>query len=171
MTTDDRRALFVAHHAELRRFVRRLVASEDDADDLLHDMAVVLFGHRSGPPDAGSFSFWCRAVARYLAAHRRRAYARREVNLAAWAATGTIGEDLACDSPERVATAREQVTAHLDVLDESARTLFLALFVEGQTPTEIASRCMVSPASVRMRLMRLRSALRAGADSREPNES
>ena len=171
MTPEDRRALFAMHHAELRRFVRRLVPSVDDADDLLQDIAVVLLGHHSGPDDADFFCPWCRGVARHLAAHRRRAFARRETSLAALAALGELSGDPAFADPERLALARQHMMANLDALDESARKLFFARFIAGETPAELAARCMVSPASMRMRLMRLRYALRERVAPAESSDS
>ncbi len=165
MKTAERQSLFVTHHPALRRFVRRLAPREDEADDLLQDVAVVLLDHHSGPLDECSFLSWCQGVARYLVAHRRRSFARWSIHVASLAALGEEAmADATFDNPEHVAVARQQMAAHLDVLDETARLLFVARFVAGETPSEIAERWRVSPASMRMRLMRLRSALRAVSD-------
>jgi len=74
----ERQAMFVRHHDALRRFVRRIASSEDEAQEIVQDVAVVLFAHRTGPSDPGSLAFWCRGVARHLAAHRRRGVAVAE---------------------------------------------------------------------------------------------
>jgi len=163
--TAERQSLFVIHHPALRRFVRRHAPSKDEVEDLLQDVAVVLLDHHSGPLDACSFLSWCQGVARYLVAHRRRSFARWSVHVASLAVLGEAAmADATFDNPEHVAAARQQMAARLDMLDETTRMLFVARFVAGETPSEIAERWRVSPASMRMRLMRLRSALRAVTD-------
>ncbi len=76
-------------------------------------------------------------------------------------ATDTQRPDARLDDPEHIAIARELVSNRLYGLEDTERKLFLARFVEGETPAEIARRWKISPAAMRMRLMRLRHLLRS----------
>jgi RNA polymerase sigma factor (sigma-70 family) len=160
----ERRRLFAHHHEALRKFVRGLTSNKHEADELLQDTAVVVFGHHSGPVDARSFPSWCQGVARFVAAHRRRAFARLYARIALWddleGEAGTTRYDETLDDPEHTAIARELLAIHLGGLEEPERMLFHALFVDGETPSEVARRWKISSSAVRMRLMRLRLALR-----------
>jgi DNA-directed RNA polymerase specialized sigma24 family protein len=66
--------------------------------------------------------------------------------------------------PERRAITRQQVRARLVTLDERSLDLVFSRFVDEQTPTEMAEQWNITPASMRMRLMRLRSTMRAALD-------
>ena len=160
----DRGTLLERNGLALRRFVRRLVRSEDEAEELFQDVAVVVIAHSRGPTDEGSFPLWCQGVARHLAAHRRRSVARLRARLAPWEEldTSVIASDEA--DPERRAITRQQVAARLVALDETSLDLVFSRFVAEQTPTEMAERLNITPASMRMRLMRLRSMMRAALD-------
>jgi RNA polymerase sigma factor (sigma-70 family) len=139
-----------------------LSATSDDAEEMVQNVAVVVFSHRSGPPDAEAFAGWCCGVARHLAAHRRRSHARgygRHEDPAGLEG----GEDLAAstaDNPERAAIVRQELAARLEGLDTAAMTLLLDRFLLEETSSEIAKRKNVSCASVRMRVARLVATLR-----------
>ena len=62
--------------------------------------------------------------------------------------------------PERAASAREIVKLLGDQLSADARELLLQRYVLEESTEEIASRLAQSPTAVRMRLMRLRSAVK-----------
>jgi RNA polymerase sigma-70 factor (ECF subfamily) len=162
--TNDRGTMFERNGLALRRFVRRLVPSEDEAEELFQDVAVVVIAHSRGPEDESSFPVWCQGVARHLAAHRRRSVARLRARLAPWdELDASVAASDEAD-PERLAITRQQVAARLVTLDESSLDLVFSRFVAEQTPTEMAERLNISPASMRMRLMRLRSVMRAALD-------
>lgn len=148
--------------------MRLLASSENEADELLQDTAVVVFGHRNGPMDERSFPFWCQGVARHVAAHRRRTMARLNARMVSCEcvefAPDMAGDDSSFCDPEHIADAREQVASRLAGLEDTERMLLRSRFVEGETPSEIAKRWKVSPAAMRMRLMRLCVMLRAVTD-------
>jgi RNA polymerase sigma factor (sigma-70 family) len=162
--TIDRGTLFERNGLALKRFVRRLVPSEDEAEELFQDVAVVVIAHSRGPTDERSFPEWCQGVARHLAAHRRRSVARLRARLAPWEEldASVLASDEA--DPERRAITRQQVRARLVTLDERSLDLVFSRFVDEQTPTEMAEQWNITPASMRMRLMRLRSTMRAALD-------
>jgi RNA polymerase sigma factor (sigma-70 family) len=162
MNDADRRTLFVVHQDALQNFIRRLGSKEGDAQELMQDVAVVVFAHRKGPPDPEHFVGWCCVVARNLAAHRRRSDARRRSR---YDQTGGLDRDppssLSAHDPEYTAALRELLAARLAELDPAGRILFLRRFVLEYTPTEMAARSKVSASSIRMRVARLVAILRA----------
>lgn len=162
--TTDRRTLFERNGLALRKFVRRLVHSEDEAEELFQDVAVVVIAHSRGPTDEGAFPLWCQGVARHLAAHRRRSVARLRARLAPWEELDTSRAASDSADPERLAITRQQVAARLVALDETSLDLVFSRFVAERTPTELAEQWNITPASMRMRLMRLRSMMRAALD-------
>lgn len=168
MLATDRRLLFLGQYRVLRRFVRRLVSTEDEVDELLQDLALTVLEHPRGPTDAQSFPFWCRGVARHLAQHRRRAFARL---IARTESLGAIDQVAPTEDPERAAIAHQLLSARLGVLDDESRALLLEHLINQVTPSELASRWNVSPASMRMRLMRLRRALRNVVEVGGPSSS
>lgn len=56
---------FTAHEAAIRAFVRRLVPSRADADDVMQEVAVVLWEKFAQFRTDGSFRAWAFGVARY----------------------------------------------------------------------------------------------------------
>ena len=167
----DRGTLLERNGLALKRFVRRLVHSEDEAEELFQDVAVVVIAHSRGPTDEGSFPLWCQGVARHLAAHRRRSVARLRARLAPWEELDACGVASDEADPERRAITRQQVRARLVALDETSLDLDFSRFVAEQTPTEMAERLKITPASMRMRLMRLRSMMRAALDDNSSKSS
>jgi RNA polymerase sigma factor (sigma-70 family) len=154
--------LFVRELAELRRFARRLVRDEDSLDDLVQDVALKLLEHPHVPDDAGTLSLWCRGAARHMCMHRRRSFARFMMFLHAFETTAGNGilEDF-----ERAAIARDQLAAATSGLDDSSLRLLVERYVDGATSSEIAARRQVSATSIRMRLARLRCAVRSAIDA------
>ncbi len=162
----ERRILLLVHRDALRRFARKLASTDEDADDLMQELAVVVLAHGSVPPDPKNFAGWCFGVARNVALHRRRSRARaraREDEEGRDARAARSAEDL-----ERTAIARQRLALHLDGLDVAALRLLRDRFVFEETPTEMAERLNVSAASIRMRVSRIVASLRA--NERKSNE-
>jgi DNA-directed RNA polymerase specialized sigma24 family protein len=136
------------------------VRDPEAVDELVQDVAVTVFAHSEVPLDPTSFPLWCRGVARHHSKHRRRAFARLAACLEALEAAG----ERASGNPEPAMIARDELSVGLDVLDEAAQLLLVALFVDGETSTELAARWHLTPASIRMRLTRARSAMRSASD-------
>ena len=167
----DRRVLFVIHRDALLRFVRRLVSSDEDAEEMVQELALVVLTHRAGPDDASDFAGWCRGVARNVAAHRRRTIARRLAREDYAEFGEPDGISLAPDDLERTAMTRQQLAGRLNGLDVAALNLLRDRFVLEETPTEMAERLNVSPASIRMRVSRLVATLRKTDDSSLPRRA
>jgi RNA polymerase sigma factor (sigma-70 family) len=161
MDPADRRALFIANQATIRRAARRFSATTDDANDILQDTAVVVFAHDHGPPDAERFVGWCCMVARHLALHRRRSEARGAA-LKEYLQHDSLPFD---DGPERVLAAQRRLGIGLDRLDEESLSLLWNRFVLEETSVEVALRLRRSPVSIRMRLSRLVAEVRESEKS------
>src|SRR4051794_33514348 len=56
--------LYTAHEAAIRAFVRRLVPTRQDADDVMQEVAVVLWGKFGARPAEAPFRAWAFEVAR-----------------------------------------------------------------------------------------------------------
>lgn len=144
----------------LRTYVRRLVGDSDIASDVLQNVSVTILTTSGSPTDLPGFSAWCRGVARNVAAYELRARRRLQHIL-------PVGDDLA-DAPDPVAdpednaasrTKLERLAGHLD---HGAFELLYRRYVLGESAKDLATELAQSPAALRMRLMRLRSHLRAG---------
>jgi DNA-directed RNA polymerase specialized sigma24 family protein len=160
MRREERYRLLVTQIDQLRRFTRVLARDDDIANELLQDVAVVVLEHQHGPGNAASFPLWCRGIARHLSMHRRRERARLASCLEAFelAKPHTIANHL-----ERALIAREQIEAGLEVLDEASQQLLFDHLASGGGSIALAAQRNASPAAIRMRLARLRGALRSAA--------
>jgi DNA-directed RNA polymerase specialized sigma24 family protein len=162
MRREDRDRLFLKQIDKLRRFTRILARDDDIANELLQDVALVVLENQDAPGDPASFPTWCRGIARHLTMHRRRECARLAACLEAlaFAESHAVSNNL-----ERSLIAREQIVAGLDVLDELSLELLFDHLLSGASSIELAAHRNVSPAALRMRLARLRSALRSVAEA------
>ncbi len=166
MDVADRRALFVAQQAAIRRAVRRFATTSDDADDILQDTAVLLFTHDRGPPDAEHFVGWCCTVARHLALHRHRSEARA---LGLKECLQYLSVPFVDAGPERTLATQGRLEA-LARLDDAELSLLWNRFVLEETSVEVASRLNISAMAVRMRLARLIACVRTSEKSTDPTE-
>jgi RNA polymerase sigma factor (sigma-70 family) len=155
----NRRILFTIHHETLRRFARRLASSDDEADEIVQDLAVVVLAHRTGPHQHNSFAGWCCGIARHVVAHRRRSRARKPLHWRDDSELDGIASPEEKD-PERAAIVRQLLAAQLRGLDATALMLLIDRFLLEKTASEMAECMKLSPASVRMRLARLLASLR-----------
>jgi RNA polymerase sigma factor (sigma-70 family) len=138
----------------LRAYVRRAVGSGDTANDVVQEVSVrVLTG--AGPREPGRFLAWSCGIARHVIAldwrMRRRAAAEMPLE----------EERLEMHSysrwdPERHIDARVSLARAMVDLDSDGMELLVRRYVFEESGKELADELEQSPASVRMRLMRLR---------------
>ena len=167
MTEPDRGLLFLASLCALREFVRRRTSDDEDAEDLLQDVAILVLADRAGRCDHDKFAVWCRGVAHNVVAHRRRAEMRRRRRMEDSRLEWSMPPD-SCEDPEGYVMMREELVARVDGLDSAARSLLLDRFILEETAVEIATRSHVSAAAVRMRIARVLVSLRAAEPKRNP---
>lgn len=140
----------------LRELARRLVRDPAIADDLVQDTWCAALGRR--PDDLRDERGWLATLLANFARSRSRsdrARRKREEHC-------SRGEMI--DGPdalvERAETQRKLLEALL-ALDEPNRSTLIARYVEGRTPEEIAASTRVNASTVRTRLQRGLSELRA----------
>jgi RNA polymerase sigma factor (sigma-70 family) len=143
----------------LRTYVRRLVGDSDVASDVLQNVSVTILTTAGSPADMAGFSAWSRGVARNVAAYELRLRRRSQHIL-------PVGDDLAEApdpgfDPENSAASRTKLERLAGHLDHSAVELLYRRYVLGESAKDLATELAQSPAALRMRLMRLRSHIRA----------
>jgi RNA polymerase sigma factor (sigma-70 family) len=143
----------------LRTYVRRLVGDRDIAGDVLQNVSVTILTTSCSQTDLVGFSAWCRGVARNVAAYELRSRRRLQQIL-------PVSEDLE-DAPDPVAgpeddaASRTMLSRLAGCIDHGALELLYRRYVLGESAKDLATEFAQSPAALRMRLMRLRSHLRA----------
>ncbi len=145
-------ALFLRHYGRVRGILRRLLGSDEEAEDAAQEVFLRLYRQESPPADEVGLSRWLARVATNVGLNalrsdrRQAARLQREATLTRAEAPGReAGED-----PVAAALAREQaelVRAALEGLAPRARAA-LALRSGGMAYAEIAEALGVAPGSV-----------------------
>jgi len=152
----------------LRGYVRRLVSDRDIASDVLQNVSLTILSTPGSPEDIAGFSAWCRGVARNVAAYELRAR-RRASHIF------PVGDALAQapdpePDPENNTASRTNLERLAEHLDAGAVELLFRRYVLGESAKDLAIELAQSPAALRMRLMRLRSHLRASEPPPPPRQ-
>jgi RNA polymerase sigma-70 factor, ECF subfamily len=147
------------HHEAVRAFARRLVGSEAEAEDLVHETFLTLPDAMEGFRGTSSLRTYVISIAANHARHFVRAAARRR------AAMDRYAQEAANEvaSPELGASDRElarALTRALDDLPIEQRVAFVLCEVEGRTSAEVAGIVDAPEATVRTRLFHARQKLR-----------
>jgi len=144
----------------LRAYVRVLIRESDLAHDLLQETCLRILSSKVAPEDPAHFRLWCRGVARNVAAQEfgRRRRDRELLLVKHLVETADQRED-----PERSLLVREtlQGTTRRDAKDVE---WLVRAYVCDERICDLANEAAQSAAALRMRLMRLRSMLRASLD-------
>lgn len=145
----------------LRSQVRRLVSDRESAHDLLQEVILTILSDTACPEDTAHFAEYCRSIANDVAA--REQYGS-DVQAA-------FPESLSDDElpeppdplgdPEHAADTREELARAVDRLKDDALELLVRRYVFEENANELARAMAKSPAALRVRLMRLRSAARS----------
>ena len=156
----DVAALFDAHGAFVLRSLVRLVPDESVAEDIAQEVFLIAHRRRHELDGEKNLAAWLYRVARNVAWHHQRAFARR-ARLADRAATepsaGAPGD------PERSVSARDEarrVRACLARLPPAQREVFVLFELEEKTGEEIAVLLDIPAATVWTRLHRGRARMR-----------
>jgi RNA polymerase sigma-70 factor (ECF subfamily) len=129
--------LFTTSEPAIRAFVRRLVPLRQDAQDVMQEIALVLWRKFGTYPQGDDFRRWAFGVARYEILAWLRDKTRDRHMLA-----GEIVELLADESVEadqRLELQREALRACLDKLPEEQRRLVMAAYEPGARMQEVAA--------------------------------
>lgn|GEM_PF-3145598 len=150
----------------LRAFVHRLVGDRETENELLQEISLrALAGE--GPDEEDVFLAWSCGIARHVIGieWRRRRRARAELPIE--------DDGVAVELPDRQAcldnciAARESLLRAVNDVDAEGLDLLIRRYVLGKPGKDLADELELSPAALRMRLMRLRSTLRARRDDFE----
>lgn len=144
----------MTHAASLRRLARTLVG-EQDADDLVQDVAVEAL--RTPPRVAGGMGGWLAGVARHVACRRRRAE-RSRMRREQYAARP---EAMSARDDGGDGEALRRLTSSVLSLPEPYRQAVLLRYLRGLAPREIAAQTGEPVATIKTRLRRALAMLRA----------
>ena len=148
--------LLLQHQRYLRRLVRGLASDGHAADDL--EQATWLAALQRPPRSSEGLRAWLARVARNLSFNRRRAEAHEALRRA------RAGGERSWPPADEVAAElelAERVLAAVRALPESLQAAVHARYYEGLALEEIARRTGVPVATIKDRLERARSVLRA----------
>lgn len=154
-TTAEIEAL-LASTGWVRDLARRLVGDPDLADDLAQQTYLAALEHR--PSADRSLRGWLATVLRNFARQGARGTARRDARERHVAHEGTDPSTL--ELVERL-SAQRQVSDAVAELDEPYRGTLLLRYFEGRSPSEIARRQGIPVSTVKTRLARGLTRLRA----------
>jgi RNA polymerase sigma-70 factor (ECF subfamily) len=151
------------HHEHVRRFARQLLADDDAAEDVVHDVFVTLPSASKRFEGRSSLRTFLFSIAANVVRHTKRATARR---LGAYERLheeprGT-SEDVE-EARERRALA-ELMDRLLQRLPMDQRLVVVLCVIEDRTSTEVAEILRVPEGTVRTRLFHARKKLREWVD-------
>jgi len=145
-------------------YVRRRVGDRETANEIVQEVSLrALAGE--GPRDRDSFLAWSYGIARHVIGieWRRRRRVRTEQSLED-PILDEIRDPLA--TPDRLLDARTSLQRAIGD-DSDSVALLLRRYLDNITGKELADEMGLTPAALRMRLMRIRSSARARRDDAE----
>lgn len=149
--------IFTSHEPQLRAFVRSLLPTWDDVDEVMQEASLVLWRKWSDFDPESDFMKWGCVVARFeVLKHRRRKARDRHVfaaDLIELLAEEGAGE------VESLHAQRRALDSCLHELPENQRRLVMTAYAPGHTIKEIASEAGKSATALYKTLNRIRTAL------------
>jgi RNA polymerase sigma-70 factor (ECF subfamily) len=158
--------IYDRHHGPLCAFARRLLGSDAAAEDLVHDVFLVLPEVLRRADPGGSLRRFLMAVAANRAKHHFRARSRFE-KMADRLAHERVPD---VENPEQQTSRRAlaaRLSRALDVLSFEQRVAFVLCEIEGRGSPEAAAILGIPESTVRTRLFGARRALRKHLTSEE----
>jgi RNA polymerase sigma-70 factor (ECF subfamily) len=149
-------------HGRVRRWARRLTGDDDEAEDVAQLVLVRLHARSSEFVGRSRFTSWLYQITRNLALDRLRTEKRRAMLLAR-SRTSIEGCAVAEDagSDDSAARLAHLVRAYRAELPRRQREVFELVDMRGHSPVEVAERLGISPATVRVLLLKARRAIRS----------
>ena len=148
---------FARHEADLRTFVRSLLPTWHDADEVVQQVALVAWRKFDQFDQATSFIKWSCVIARFEALAYRRKMARDRLVF-----RDDLMARLADEAAEEVDDRRAENVALemcLKKLPADLREFVTLAYTPGTSTKELAERAGVKPGSFYMRLNRVRKTL------------
>ena len=150
---------FTANEPAVRAYVRRLVPTRADADDVMQDIAVVLWEKFGEFRDDGNFRTWAFGVARYEVLAWRRDKARDRLvfdeDVVAKLADETVDEN----EEHRLTTQRGALEFCLEKVDPEQRDLLMNAYDSDNRIQDVAANSGRSVAGFYQWLHRMRRQL------------
>ncbi|GAB5561635.1 MAG: sigma-70 family RNA polymerase sigma factor [Synoicihabitans sp.] len=149
--------LFTAHEQRLRTFVRSLVPSWHDTDEIVQDVALVAWQKFDEFERGTSFMKWACVIARFKVLAHRRKFARGKL---AFKETllEVMADEAAAESSQRH-SEYEALETCLNKLPAKQRRWVTLAHTPGITSQELAAQIGLKPGAFYMRLNRIRRAL------------
>ena len=150
----------------LRAFVRRLVGDRETEEELLQEISLrALAGE--GHSEEEFFLAWSCGIARHVIGieWRRRRRARAELSIEDEGLADELCDPMAF--PDTCVAARESLFHAMNDLDPGGLELLIRRYILGKAGKDLAEEMDLSPAALRMRLMRLRTTLKTRRDGSE----
>lgn len=149
---------FMPHATAVQCYVRSLVPTVQDADDVMQDIVVVLWQRYGECPAGVEFRRWAFGVARFkvLAWHRDRQRERRRPLIDAEVINLLASEAETDAWVGRLAAQREALHHCLDRLPEAKRAFIIQAYTAGQSIDDLARAVGQTAMSFYKRLHRLR---------------
>jgi len=132
-------SLFARHEQAIRAFVRSLLPSGQDVDDVMQEVGLACWRkfETQGPGDSDEFVRWACVVGRFEVLRHRRNCARDRLVL-----SEDVIEMLASDAEsrlDRAAAERGAVEQCLKTLNENEQRLLLSVHTHGDSVAKIAA--------------------------------
>lgn len=160
-----RALLFDRFAPHVRRVLARLLGTDPDLSDALHDVFVQVLSSIDKLAEPSSLKAWITTIAVYTARGRIRRRARRR-----WLRLlppERVPEMPAPVADEEIDEALRATYRVLDALPADERIVFALRFIEGMALREVAAACGVSLATIKRRLARAEASFvaRAGTEA------
>ena len=156
LPTEEVQLLFVRHENSIRAFVRALLPSLTDADDVMQETFLTISRKASTFEPGTNFVAWACAVARLKALENLRQ--RKRANVLSEAAIIALTEN--APSPESMKMTEGALERCLERLSPKIRDLLWRRFSRRESSTEMATACGMTSTAVRVALTKARKALR-----------
>jgi RNA polymerase sigma-70 factor (ECF subfamily) len=157
----DTTAIYLQYGALVWATLQRLGVRENELDDLFQEVFVVVHQRHASYSGAGALASWLFGICvRVVAAHRRRAYVRRERVVDEMPTAWEDGRAPAGSPEEHAATGEGRATLRLllDEMDLEKRAVFVMFELEAIPCDQIASLLGVPVGTVYSRLHAARRA-------------
>ena len=160
------RSLYTQHVDALLSFALRRVDSPEEAADVVADTFLVAWRRLHDVPPADEARLWLYGVGRRMLANHSRSFRRRDRlgGRLRWA----LGRAVSVPDPADDVAVITDVRAALDRLSRDDRELLRLVGWEGLEPHEVALVLGLPASTVRTRLSRARSRLRAALGNAQP---
>ncbi len=149
--------LFVKHEPDLRGYLRSLLPTLNDAEEVLQETAIVLWRKFDRFVPGTDFLRWALVVARFQAMTYRRKIARDRLVLSE-DVVELLAEEAVEEMPRR-RLEREALDFCLRQLPENQQNLVTKVYTPGIKTKDVAESLGKSPAALYMVLNRIRASL------------